>query len=486
MSGSGPHSDDRSRTDAVIEGVDTAKRRLMQSLPDGVKRRLVGPYNRVLTVKADREYRRRQRRLPSRSPAAGAPDHVVCVVVDALRADAVTAADSPFLHERLARDLVTPAPWTFPAVTSLVTGEYPHEHGAIRQTDAADTGSTDLVIPPKLPDERTTLPDAFGSAGYDTYGGFAFHMPFFAIGGRFESHDVSDKADVMTVFEDYREWLAETERERTFSYLHVGDLHEPVDPPASYWDRYDVDGTIPDITTWDYTDAADPGPEGERYREHRRRLYRAALAHVDNRLARLRSHLDRHLDGDVAFVVTGDHGEAFWEHTGFDAARFADSRPAYCVDHGGTPYESLARVPLAVDGLDVGGSDDPDTSDSSAPASLVDLAPTLLDAAGLDDALDTTGVSLRTGIPADRVTLVESARYGHEKKAAYADGWKLVVSQGDDESVGFDLADETPTDLPSDVERRLTEALPAWPNGEHADVRVSGMAQERLEDLGYV
>ncbi|WP_410766310.1 sulfatase-like hydrolase/transferase [Haloferax sp. DFSO60] len=473
--------DHRPPTAVVADGVDTAKRRLMESLPDSLKRRLVGPYNRVLTVKANREYRSRQRTLPSRTPADDAPDHIVCVVVDALRADAITPEDSPFLHARLQRDLVTPAPWTFPAVSSLVTGAYPHEHGAVRQSDESNTGSTDLVIPPKLPSDRETLPDVLGSAGYDTYGGFSFHMPFFAIGGRFRTHAVYDKATAGTVFGDFRDWLTETDREKTFSYLHIGDLHEPVDPPASYWGRYELDRSIPNLTTWDYTDAADPGPEGERYRDHRKRLYRAALAYVDDRLERLQYVLDSKLDGNVAFVVTGDHGEAFWEHTGFDANHFVDSRPAYCVDHGGTPYESLARVPLAVDGLDFGPA-----TNSDGLASLIDLAPTLLDVTGLDGALSSTGLSLRDGVPADRIPLVESARYGYEKKAAYLDEWKLIVSRSDDESVGFCLPDEEPTDLPADIERQLTDALPAWPDGERADVRVSGMAQQRLEDLGYV
>ncbi|WP_416840245.1 sulfatase-like hydrolase/transferase [Haloferax sp. DFSO52] len=466
-------------TSIVADSVDTAKRRLIESVPDGVKRRLVGPYNRVLTVKANREYRNRQRTLPSRTPVSDAPDHVVCVVVDALRADAVRATDSPFLSDRLHDDVVTPAPWTFPAVSSLVTGTYPHEHGSIRQSDDSDTGSTDLVIPPKLPSDRETVTDVFGSAGYDTYGGFSFHMPFFAIGGRFRTNTVYDKAPAETVFDDFRHWLGETVPDRTFSYLHLGDLHEPVDPPASYWDRYDVDSEIPNISTWDFTDTADPGPEGERYRDHRRQLYRAALAYVDDQLDQLHADLTRRLDGHVALLVTSDHGEAFWEHTGFDAAHFEDSRPAYCVDHGGTPYESLTRVPLAVDGIDLESGD-------GGLASLIDIGPTLLDVVGLSDALATTGDSLRTGVPPDRIALVESARYGYEKKAAYLDEWKLVVSQGDDESVGFSLPDEAPTTLPGDVERRLTEALPAWPDGEHADARVSGMAQQRLEDLGYV
>ncbi|WP_336360894.1 sulfatase-like hydrolase/transferase [Haladaptatus sp. ZSTT2] len=462
----------------VSSGVDAAKRKLLESMPDALKRRLVGPYNRVLTAKGNRAYRNRQQSLPKRTPSADAPDHVVCVVVDALRADVVTAEDSPFLADRLWGDLVTPAPWTFPAVTSLVTGEYPHEHGSIRQSDESDTGATDLVIPPKLPDDRETLPDVFGSAGYETYGGFAFHMPFFALGGRFATHALYDDAPADTLVDDYLDW-ADAQSGKTFSYLHLADLHEPVDPPAPYWGRYEVDASIPNLKTWDYTETAEAGPDGRRYRTNRKQLYRAALAFVDDELGRLFYNLKERLDGDVALVVTGDHGEAFWEHTAFDAAHFADSRPAYCVDHGGTPYESLTRVPLAVDGFDFA------LPDGGTP-SLIDLTPSLLDGAGLDEALETTGTSLVSGVPTDRVTLVESARYGHEKKAAYFDGWKLTVSKGDDQSVGFALPAEEPTTLPEVVERRLTEALPAWPNGEHADVRVSGMAQQRLEDLGYV
>ena len=467
---------------AVADGVDATRRRLLESLPGGVKRRFVGPYNRYLTLRADREFRKRTAATPVRTPDADAPQHIVCVVVDALRADAVTAADSPFLAAHHQRSLVAPAPWTFPSVSSLVTGRYPHEHGAIRQSDAADTSATDFTIPPKLPPETATLPEGFASAGYDTYGGFAFHMPFFATGGRFATHDLYDKAAADALLDGFTDWLGPRADDRTFAYLHLGDLHEPVDPPAAYWERYDVDRAIPDITTWDYAATPDPGETGERYRRHRERLYRAALAYVDDRLEALARDLEARLDGDLLFVVTADHGEAFWEHATFDAAHFVDSRPAYCVDHGGTPYESLTRVPLAVAG------DAPDLSPSGAegPASLIDLAPTLLESAGLGETVPATGVSLADGVSESRVALVESARYGHEKKAAYTGDWKLVVSQADDQAIGFELPEETPTALPDDVETRLSAALPKFPDGETSEVRVSGMAQQRLEDLGYV
>ncbi|WP_255197780.1 sulfatase-like hydrolase/transferase [Halorarius litoreus] len=462
-------TDDGSAGGAVAGAVVS---RVVQRLPDSVKRRLAGPYNRVQTARADREFRRRDRE--SRQPAADAPRHVVCVVVDALRADAVDPATTPFLATRLAGEAITPAPWTFPAVTSLVTGRYPHQHGSMRQSDAADRGATDLVVPPTLATEEPTLPELFAAAGYRTYGAFAFHMPFFALGGRFERHALYDDAPADVVLPDFADWVDDHADERTFSYLHLGDLHEPVEPPESYWERFDVDPTIDGLSRWRFRETPDPGPEGERYRDHRRRLYRAAAAYVDDRLAALHDRLP----ADVALLVTADHGEALWEHAAFDAETFVDSRPAYGIDHGGTPYEAIARVPLVTDGLDL--------RLDGAPASLVDVAPTLLDTLGCEDALPATGSSLLRGVPEDRIPLVEACRYGHEKKAAYVDDWKLVVSRGDDAAVGFSLPDEEPTDLPEDVEARLFEALPAWPDGEHPERRVSGMAQQRLEDLGYV
>ena len=483
-------SRDGTATDTLRDGVGAVTRRLVEHVPDGVKRKLAGPYNRVQERRADRAFGARDR--PARSPAADAPQHVVCVVVDALRADAVDERRTPFLAERTVGSAVTPAPWTFPAVTSLVTGRYPHEHGAMRQSDAADRGATDLVVPPTLPDEELTLPEVFAGAGYRTYGGFAFHMPFFALGGRFESHALYDDAAADAVLADFTAWFDRHADERTFSYLHLGDLHEPVDPPAAYWARHDVDDSIDGISRWRTERDPDPGPGGERYRSHRWRLYRAAADYVDDRLAALHDRVTGR--DDVALVVTADHGEALWEHAALDAERFVDSRPAYGVDHGGTPFESVARVPLAVDGLDVERGPGADTAHASGRdgdwsggrPSLIDLAPTLLDALGHPDSLPTTGTSLRDGVPDDRAPLVEAARYGHEKKAAYLDEWKVVVSRGDEESLGFALPEETVADLPADVEKRLYDALPAWPDGEAPERHVSGMAQQRLEDLGYV
>ncbi|WP_158058216.1 sulfatase-like hydrolase/transferase [Halorussus halophilus] len=461
-------------TDGPVERLESAGMRAAGYLPNAVVRRLARPYNRVQRRRADRTFQARERE--ELAPATDAPQHVLVVVVDALRADTLDTSLTPFLHERSVETARTPAPWTFPAVSSLFTGQYPHEHGAMRQSDDANRGADDLVVPPQLPDDQQLLSDAFAAAGYDTYGAFAFHMPFFALSGRFERHALYDDAPAKELLADYRNWLDERSDERTFAYLHLGDLHEPVDPPGCYWLKHDVDDSIQNIRRWAFETETDPGSAARRYQAHRKRLYRAATDYVDDQLRELRNGLVRHVGDEFALVVTGDHGEAFWEHSSYDADNFVDSRPAHCVDHGGTPYECLTRVPLVVEGLDV----------EAGPTSLIDIAPTLCDALGHPNALSTSGKSLFEERPDDRVLLVEAARYGHEKKAAYSGDWKLLVSKGDDVAAGFSLPDEDPTDLPRDVERRLAETLPPWPDGTGADVSVSGIARDRLEDLGYV
>lgn len=473
---------DRSPVDRLTAGANALSRRLVEAVPDSAKRRLAGPYNRVKEFEADRSFGGRSR--PSVTPAEDAPDHVVCVVVDAMRDDALAPDHAPFLTDRHRRTLWTPAPWTFPAVTSLLTGRYPNEHGAMRGGDEADTGASDLTVPPKLSAEATTLADALAGAGYDTYGAFAFHMPFFALSGRFERHALYDDAPADELVSDYLEWRVDA-GDRTFAYLHLGDLHEPVDPPQAYWKRHDVDASIPNVRRWEYETVADVDEAGERYRDHRRRLYDAAVDYVDDRLSALAADL-RDGPGKTCLVVTADHGEAFWEHTAFDADTFVDSRPAYCVDHGGTPYECLTQVPLVTEGTGLGALPGIEAADRTRRGSLVDIAPTLAAVCGVEAALPATGRDLRRAVPTDRIPVVEAARYGHEKKAAYLDDWKVVVSKGDDAIVGFSLPEEEPTTLPEGVRARLLERLPPFPDGSTADVRVSGLARDRLDDLGYV
>ena len=467
-------------------------RGVRRALPDGVTDPVEGAYadaqRRVRVRRADRAFERRAAGDPA-SPSADAPDHIVVVVVDALRADALDADLTPFLSSLDGTDAVAPATWTFPSVTSLLSGSYPHDHGAMRRSDDYENSVADITgLPPQS--DVPLLTDHLDAAGYSTYGAFGFVVPFLALRGRFADHRLYANADAHRLLSDHAAWLTDRRDDRTFSYLHLSDLHEPVEPPAPYAAEHDVDTSIPDIEGWNYEDVVASTPTADRYRRNRRRLYEAAVEYADNRLAAHHRRITDLVD-DAAFVVTGDHGEGFWERARFHADTFADPRPAYCVGHGGAPYEAVTRVPLRVDGIPLSGAD--------RPTSLVDIALTVRRAVtGVDvgddhpDAADPDagGVPLGASVANDRIRLVEGTRYGYEKKAAYGDRRKLIVSRGDDVSVGFSLPEEVETTLPPDASSRLSDALPPWPeSGDAAAVRarrdVSGDVARRLERLGY-
>src|SRR5262245_25831849 len=93
-------------------------------------------------------------------PAAPQGPNVLLIVVDTLRADRLTPQVMPAL-DRFAQGALrcshaeSPRAKTTPAVASLLTGLYPHDHGA-----------RDLATP--LPADVPTLAEAFQRAGWTT------------------------------------------------------------------------------------------------------------------------------------------------------------------------------------------------------------------------------------------------------------------------------------------------------------------------------
>jgi hypothetical protein len=92
--------------------------------------------------------------------------------------------------------------------------------------------------------------------------------------------------------------------------------------------------------------------------------YLSEVADVDREIGRLLAHLEKSgLHRRTLLVISADHGEAFFEHG--------------VGNHSRVIYEEVARIPLLVRGPGVV----PRVIDE--PVSLVDLAPTVLDAFGL-------------------------------------------------------------------------------------------------------
>lgn len=441
------------------------KRTLIERLPSGAKRLLAVPYDFYQTRRANRQFAHRE--LPEYDSADDAPNHIICVVVDALRADYIDDDVTPYLASLHGCRAITPGTWTFPAVSSLLSGVYPHEHGAMRQTD--ERNDEGFTVPPRMDEDRETITEALAGAGYQTYGGFGHDTPFVALSGRFHTHRLAHNvtANADDLLDGYLEWAEG--KDRTFGFLHLADPHIPVDPPKPYWERHEVDQSIPNIKNWAYTDDIPCDEQCQRYREHRQRLYRASIDYVDDALARFATSVDSTLT-DSLLVVTSDHGEALWEHVELDVEQFDGTG---CVDHGGAPYEQLARVPLLTD-ANWSLSDD---------ASLIDLAPTLADVVGID--WTRTGSSLVSGVPDDRMALIEGSLSGYEKKAIYDGEYKLLVSKGDGVELEYCLPTEELTDIPSERRMAMMDAFPAWPGDDDRHTSVSPVVSDRLERLGY-
>lgn len=447
------------------------KRRLIRTLPPSAKRLLSVPYDFMQTRRADRRFSRKE--ITEREPADDAPENIVIVVVDALRGDIIDEDLTPFLAGlNGVRDAVAPAPWTFPSVSSILTGVYPHEHGAMRQDDKPDE-SEGLSLPPQMDEGRETLTEVLAGAGYRTRGVFGHDTPFVSLAGRFHDHKLyhninSDDGDVLQAYLS----AVEDSGTKEFGYIHLAGPHIPVDPPEKYWEKHEVDRSIDNIQKWEYNEEVDCGEECQRYREHRRRLYRASADYADDAIRRFHKELTEELD-DVLFFVTSDHGECMWEHVELDVEQFGGSG---CVDHGGTPYEEVSRVPLLTDG---------ETSFAGDYTSLVDITPTILAEVGLEGAVDVTGRHI-SDERNDSQVLVEGCMSGYEKKAVYKDSYKLVVSKGDGSDIGFRLPGEQRTEIPEETRKEMLSAFPQWPQGEDGDGEdVSAVVEDRLADLGY-
>jgi arylsulfatase A-like enzyme len=274
------------------------------------------------------------------SLAAAARPNIVLVTIDTLRADHVGAygaalAATPRL-DALAREglrfdhAVSPVPLTRPAHASLLTGLYPHEHG-LRDN-----------LPHKLDPSIPTLARRLQQAGYQTGAsvgtfligrGSGLEAGFESFsdgaeGGDSDRIGASAERRASEVSTDALRFL-ERARPPFFLWAHFYDPHAPYDPPA-------------------------PFPK----------TYAGEVAYVDAEAGKLLDAI-----GSLGFtettwiLVTADHGEGLGEH-GED-------------EHGVLVYESTLRVPLI---LKRPGSS---ARVEKEPVSLVDVFPTLLEAAGL-------------------------------------------------------------------------------------------------------
>ncbi len=393
--------------------------------------------------------------------------NVLLVTIDTLRADRVgcygyAGAATPTLDALAGRGVlfttgIAQAPLTAPSHASILTGLTPLRHGV------RDNGA--FVLPSSIP----TLAERFRAAGYRT-GAFVSGFPLdhrFGLGRGFDLYDdrlphgndprrapyVERTADITT--DRVLAWLQaeSTEAKGTapwFLWAHYFDPHAPYEAPGDFARRF----------------AANP--------------YDGEVAFVDEQVGRIAGWLaSSSLVERTLILVTADHGESLGEH-GEET-------------HGVFVYDSTLRVPWILAGPGIPHRVSP------VVARSIDIAPTLLDYAGLASPPGIEGRSLRPA--ADGKTLPDAPAYAESLFSQRHLGWaplyawrtarlKLVEAPRPEL---YDLATDAAeirdlaaarSDVVESMRRPLQQLLATRPPAAAADAPVVDI--ERLAALGYL
>ncbi len=374
--------------------------------------------------------------------------------------------------------------YTLPATATMLTGLAVHQH---RLGQGAAT----------LAGGGATLAARLAAAGWETLGiaEGAYLSTSFGFDQGFDVYVTRDSKQ--PGWELARDWMADRRRrsERPFFlFLQTYTVHAPYDHDPRF-----LDAAAP------YAGPLAGAPIGidtviNPVREGRLRLDAADLAYAnalyDAGIARLDGLAADVIDAAHALVpdeellvlFMADHGEEFLEHGS--------------MAHNHTLYNELLSVPLVID---MPGAGTPGVSD--APASLLDVVPTVLDLLGLPADVTLPGRSLRQGPGSSPASSPgpdarpRVAQYAPETHSIEVGGLKLIRGRtfGVDAPVlqlfdlradpgeHHDLSAAHPESVAS-LGRMLDEWLARWPAAARLpspDAAIDARTLQDLEALGY-
>jgi len=343
------------------------------------------------------------------SAGDGSLPNVVICVVDTLRPDYLgvyghdkptsPAIDALAVESVVFEHAYSPAPWTLPAVVSLLIGTFPCEHLV-------------LVDGQKIASEQQPLAERLSAAGFRTA---AFISNPYA--GKMTGLDRGVEKTVAqpplqnTTGADLEPWLEADSKKPFFIYVHNIEPHNPCDVPAESIAPF---GEVPAdelprmraalndfrrltrvdfeagqaVGTTDNTAAQDAAMALLRTMEPQIRIcYEAAVRRADESVGSIIDMLKKRRVWDqTLFILVSDHGEEFDEHGGWL--------------HDQSVYEELIHVPLIVHFPkgQYGGTR------VASIVNLVDVLPTVAEVVGrpkvAENARGTSVVPLAAGAPA--------------------------------------------------------------------------------------
>lgn len=451
--------------------------------------------------------------MPSTRP------NILLVVIDCLRADRAfdpdRTAQTPgmqALAERgtLFTHLITANSMTIPCMTTMFSGMYPARHGVRAMVGA------------RVADSVPLLAELLHNHGYHTYAEATGPLSqFYRLNRGFEQYEYRDGVQ-SPMLGQWGDELIERFRsgafqEPWFAYLHLWGVHRPrqvlpeFDKPEFGRTQYDRAISSYDARLRDLLAAIDlnntivllTGDHGEKIPEN----------DLENRVEFLKKSLTRNGQGKSGrWMRTRRKAIASIRETWFKTSRLlyqvgvVDSPLATVTGHGYHVYDSLVRVPLVV-----AGGATPGGRKISEQVRQVDIMPTILELAGLRDAIPAPidGRSLAPFIQgeplAEQPAFIETCQNTREPSSFYgvrAGGYKYAYDASnpkvpeelyrlaDDPEETHNLAQTMPeqtAELRHMIERHVegSAADAVSMMDEMSEMEMAGLA-DHLRKLGYV
>jgi choline-sulfatase len=339
----------------------------------------------------------------SSAASFAATPNIVLITLDTTRADRIGFLGckrglTPNLDMLAKQSLVfthayAHVPLTTPSHATILTGTYPQFN---QITDLGNALANDIPYLPEILHRRGYATAAFvGSQVLDPAGvgapGFArgfdrYDANFHSRGGGEDRYQSIERRGVAVV-DRASAWVLGHSRGPFFLWVHLYDPHDPYDPPEPFKSRY------------------------------RDQLYDGEIAYTDFALGKLFSVLRSHaLYANAVIAVMADHGEALGEHGE--------------ATHGVFLYDETIHVPLVIK---LPASREAGMRIESR-VGLVDVAPTLLNIAGLEALSAMQGTALvgktkaKAGEPGTVNPAADRASYAETDYPRRAFGWSSLRS----------------------------------------------------------